>query len=89
MQFLTASVMLLLHCLHWKPFVHFSKEMEKAKSKKMKYDFGNFLLISKTYKLSKLSKKGKKKNRSGQQDTVTFVNAEEELFFKVSTTVTT
>jgi len=61
--------------------------MEKAKAKKMKYNFSYFLLISKTYKLSRLPKKGKKKNRSGQQDTVTFVNAEEELFFKVRCTI--
>jgi len=57
--------------------------MEKAKSKKMKYDFSYFLLISKTYKLGKLPRKGKKKNTSAQ-DTLTFVNAEEELFFKAS-----
>jgi len=58
--------------------------MERAKSKKMKYDFSYFLLISKTYKLDRVPRKGKKKNRSGQQDTLTFVNAEEELFFRVS-----
>jgi len=58
--------------------------MEKAKSKEMKYDFSYFLLISKTYKVARSPRKGKKKNRSGQQDTLTFVNAEEELFFKVS-----
>jgi len=61
--------------------------MEKAKSKKMKYDFGYFLLISKTYKVGRVPRKGKKKNRTGQQDTVTFVNAEEELFFNVSSAV--
>ena len=52
----------------------------------MKYDFSYFILISKTFKLGKLPKKGKKKSRVGQKDTVTFVNAEEELFFKVSYT---
>jgi len=56
--------------------------MERAKLKKMKYDFSYFILISKTYKLSKPSKKGKK-HRTGR-DSLTFVNAEEELFFKVS-----
>jgi len=61
---------------------NFSKEMEKAKSKKMKYDFSYFLLISKTYKLGTTPRKGKKKRRNAQ-DAVTFVNAEEELFFKV------
>ena len=62
--------------------------MDRAKSKKMKYDFRYFLLISKTYKLGRLPKKGKKKkSRTGQQDTLTFVNAEEELFFKVSSAV--
>jgi len=61
--------------------------VEKAKSKKMKYDFSYYVLISKTYRLGALPKKGKKRNKSAQQDTVTFVNAEEELFFKVSRTI--
>jgi len=61
--------------------------MEKAKSKKMNYDFAYFLIISKTYKLGRVPKKGKKKNRPGQEDSLTFVNAEEELFFKVSHTI--
>ena len=52
----------------------------------MKYDFSYFLLISKTYKLGKLPRKGKKKNLS-TQDSLTFVNAEEELFFKASYTI--
>jgi len=57
--------------------------MEKAKTKKMNYAFGFFLLISKTYRLGRQPKKGRKKNRTAQQDSRTFVNAEEELFFKV------
>jgi len=49
----------------------------------MKYDFSYFVLISKTYKLDRLPRKGKKRN-VGAQDALTFVNAEEELFFKAS-----
>jgi len=52
----------------------------------MKYDFSYFILISKTYKLGALPRKGKKRNVNAQ-DTVTFVNAEEELFFKASSTI--
>jgi len=61
--------------------------MEKAKAKKMKYDFSYYLLISKTYRLGALPKKGKKRNKSAQPGILTFVNAEEELFFKVSCTI--
>jgi len=73
----------LFQCFALVTVAAFSKEMEKAKLKKMNYDFSYFLLISKTYKLGKLPKKGKKKKISAQ-DTLTFVNAEEELFFKAS-----
>lgn len=61
-----------------------SKEMDKAKTKKMNYAFNYFLLISKTYRLGRQPKKGCKKSRSTQQDSPTFVNAEEELFFKAA-----
>jgi len=65
-------------------FCRFSKEIEKAKSKKMKYDFRYFLLISKTYRFHQPPRKGKKRNPGAQQDSLQFVNAEEKLFYEVS-----
>jgi protein BCP1 len=65
-------------------FAALCREMDSAKSKKMKYDFGYYILISKTYRMStdRQTKNKKKKNKNGSKEVHTFVNAEEELFFK-------
>ncbi|XP_074642875.1 protein BCCIP homolog [Tubulanus polymorphus] len=60
-------------------FQALKKEIEKANQKKMKFEFKNFLMISKTNVLKDTKSKMKKKDESLE---LIFQNAEEELFFQ-------
>ncbi|KAJ8317435.1 hypothetical protein KUTeg_005339 [Tegillarca granosa] len=59
------------------------KEMEKAKRKKMKYDFSHYLMICKTYRCKLMGGKQQKGGDAGEGQ-VFYTNPEEELIKEVS-----
>lgn len=60
------------------------KELEKAKSRKMPFDFHYFVLICKLYKMDHTKKKSKKNKNKEAEPEILWSNAEEEVFLEVA-----
>lgn len=59
------------------------KEVDKAKSRKMPFDFQYYVLICKLYKSEPKQKKSKKNKNKAPEPDVLWSNAEEEVFQEV------
>ena len=60
------------------------KEIEKAKIRKMPFDFQYFVMICKLYKSDQMKKKSKKNKDKAPEPDVLWSNAEEEVFEEVA-----